>query len=78
MSLSMQCYACYHCAAGLASAVPFVGNDAGYYRVFSARGRVGSIVPLDAHAAAHAAEAWLPHGDPDNTRHCANTVQRQS
>tara|TARA_R110000787_G_scaffold43903_4_gene107565 strand:+ start:494 stop:1528 length:1035 start_codon:yes stop_codon:yes gene_type:complete len=49
---------------GLASGVPFVGSDAGYYHSFSAQGRVGAIVPLDATAAADAADAWLSHADP--------------
>ncbi|MGC1495122.1 MAG: glycosyltransferase family 4 protein [Sulfitobacter sp.] len=50
---------------GLASGVAFVGSDAGYYRQFSDQGRVGSIVPLDAEAAAEAAKTWLSHADPD-------------
>ncbi|APG46416.1 glycosyltransferase family 4 protein [Phaeobacter porticola] len=33
---------------GLASAVPFVGSDTGYYRAFSAQGKVGTVVPLQA------------------------------
>lgn len=44
---------------GLASGVPFVGCDAGYYRSFSAQGQAGTIVPLDASAASAAAQAWL-------------------
>ncbi|MFT6674616.1 MAG: mannosyltransferase [Sulfitobacter sp.] len=36
----------------LASGVPFVGSDAGYYRSFSAQGRVGTIVPVENAAAA--------------------------
>ena len=48
----------------LASGVPFVGSDAGYYRKFSDTGRVGSIVALDPIAASHAAAAWLSHDDP--------------
>lgn len=33
---------------GLASAVPFVGSDTGYYRSFSAQETVGRVVPLGA------------------------------
>ncbi len=45
---------------GLASGVPFVGSETGYYRNFSAQGRVGAIVPLeDAEAAAFAAQEML-------------------
>ncbi|MDU9002631.1 glycosyltransferase family 4 protein [Sedimentitalea todarodis] len=32
---------------GMASGVPFVGSDAGYYRAFSAQGRAGLIVDQD-------------------------------
>lgn len=47
---------------GLASGVPFVGSDAGYYRSFSADGQVGTIVPQEnADAAAQAAQALLAH-----------------
>ncbi len=55
---------------GLASGVPFVGSDAGYYRQFSAQGKVGSIVPLDAETAAVAAQEWL---SVDTTRFAAAT-----
>lgn len=49
---------------GLASGVPFVGSDAGYYREFSAQGTTGSIVAQDAPTeAAEAAKSIL--GDPD-------------
>lgn len=45
---------------GLASAVPFVGSDAGYYRAFSAQGTTGSIVRQDTPAdAAEAARCIL-------------------
>ncbi|WP_293573206.1 glycosyltransferase family 4 protein [Phaeobacter sp.] len=45
---------------GLASGVPFVGTDAGYYTSFSAQGTVGQVVPLGAVApAVEAAEAIL-------------------
>jgi mannosyltransferase len=48
---------------GLASGVPFVGSDCGYYRSFSAGGEVGTIVPLeDASAAAEAARQLLEEG----------------
>lgn len=53
---------------GMASGVPFVGSEAGYYRAFSAQGKTGLIVPLDAAKdAADAARAILT--DPD--RHAA-------
>lgn len=40
----------------MASGVPFVGTDAGYYRAFSAQGQTGTVVPLlDAEQAAAAA-----------------------
>ena len=45
---------------GMASGVPFVGSDAGYYRAFSAQGKTGLIVPVDAASdAADAAKAVL-------------------
>ena len=52
---------------GLASGVPFVGSDAGYYPAFSNQGRVGQIVAQDAaDAAADAALALLARADlPD-------------
>lgn len=40
---------------GMASAVPFIGSEAGYYRAFSAQSTTGLIVPQE--AAAEAAEA---------------------
>lgn len=44
----------------MASGVPFVASDAGYYRAFSAQGRSGVVVGLeDAEAAAEAAHALL-------------------
>ncbi|MEL0436013.1 glycosyltransferase family 4 protein [Phycobacter sp. K97] len=44
----------------MASGVPFVGSEAGYYRAFSAQGRSGMIVPLEAgSAAAEAARSIL-------------------
>ncbi|TLP68110.1 glycosyltransferase family 4 protein [Parasedimentitalea maritima] len=48
---------------GMASGVPFVGSDTGYYEEFSAQGKAGAVVPLkDAAAAAKAAAAIL--GNP--------------
>lgn len=53
---------------GMASGVPFVASDAGYYRAFSAQGRSGLVVPLDAATeAAEAARALLT----DPARHAA-------
>lgn len=44
----------------MASGVPFVGSDTGYYAAFSAHGTTGCVVPLeDADAAAEAADALL-------------------
>jgi mannosyltransferase len=40
---------------GLASGVPFVGSETGYYRAFSAQGTLGQVVPLEEVAAAEAA-----------------------
>ncbi|WP_192967102.1 glycosyltransferase family 4 protein [Phycobacter azelaicus] len=49
---------------GMASGVPFVGSDAGYYRAFSAQGKSGLVVPLDdAAAAAEAARSILDDAD---------------
>jgi mannosyltransferase len=49
---------------GMASAVPFVASDAGFYDAFSAQGRCGSVVPQEfTEAAAEAARAILT--DPD-------------
>ncbi|UOA31431.1 Mannosylfructose-phosphate synthase [Sulfitobacter sp. DSM 110093] len=48
----------------LASGVPFVGSDAGYYGAFSNAGRVGKVVPLGAaEAASHAALSLLAQED---------------
>jgi len=53
---------------GMASGVPFVASEAGYYRSFAAQGRAGVIVAQEAaDAAAQAARALLT--DPD--RHAA-------
>lgn len=49
---------------GMASAVPFVGNDAGYYRAFSAQGRCGQIVDQSGFAAAADASVQIL-SDPD-------------
>ena len=49
---------------GMASAVPFVGSEAGYYRAFAAQGSTGRIVPQGSPAeAAQAALTLL--SDPD-------------
>ena len=49
---------------GMASGVPFVGSEAGYYQAFSAQGRSGLVVPQEAaQDAAEAARALL--GDAD-------------
>lgn len=49
---------------GMASAVPFIGSETGYYRAFSAQGTTGHVVPLE--AADQAAEAALALlADPD-------------
>ncbi len=56
---------------GMASGVPFVGSDTGYYRAFSAQGRCGTVVPVEAAAdAADAARALLLNPE----RHAAATV----
>ncbi|MCE8008857.1 glycosyltransferase family 4 protein [Aestuariivita sp.] len=53
---------------GMASGVPFIGSNAGYYEAFSAQGKTGLIVPPDmAQAASDAAAALL--SDPE--RHAA-------
>lgn len=58
---------------GLASGVPFVATDAGYYRSFSDGGRVGIIVDTP-QAAAEAATAMLGREDTGKTaRHVAET-----
>ncbi|NNK78087.1 MAG: glycosyltransferase family 4 protein [Litoreibacter sp.] len=49
---------------GMASGVPFVGTETGYYSDFSAQGRAGIIVALeDAAAAATAAKSLLSRDD---------------
>lgn len=49
---------------GMASGVPFVGSDAGYYAAFSAQGRTGCVVPREmAQAAAQAAREILTDAD---------------
>lgn len=58
---------------GLASGVPFVATDAGYYRSFSDDGRVGTIVG-DAAEAAEVAHALIArNGIAQATRHIAET-----
>lgn len=48
---------------GMASGVPFVGSDTGYYRAFTAQGRAGRVVPVDhASLAATAAREVLRDG----------------
>ena len=48
----------------LASGVPFIGSDAGYYAAFSDEGRVGQVVAQEApEAAAEAALALLARKD---------------
>lgn len=60
---------------GMASGVPFVSSDAGYYRAFSAQGRAGIIVDQDApDIAAEAALGIL--GDKD--RHHAMSVSARN
>jgi mannosyltransferase len=50
---------------GMASGVPFVASDAGYYAAFSAQGRSGVVVPQEMpHHAADAARAILT--DPEH------------
>jgi mannosyltransferase len=49
---------------GMASGVPFIGSDAGYYRAFSAQGTCGRIVPQEAAPeAADAARSLLSDAD---------------
>lgn len=49
---------------GLASGVPFVGSETGYFNAFSAEGKVGRVVPLeDAAAAAEHARQLLAQTD---------------
>jgi mannosyltransferase len=53
---------------GMASGVPFVGSEAGYYAAFAAQGKSGIVVAQqDANAAAQAARAILS----DRIRHAA-------
>ena len=53
---------------GMASGVPFVGSDAGYYNAFCAQGKTGVVVAQgDAQAASEAARAILS----DRIRHAA-------
>lgn len=60
---------------GLASAVPFVGSDAGYYSAFSDQGRVGQVVPQEApEAAAEAALALLTRAEHPDLAEAAREV----
>lgn len=44
----------------MASGVPFIGSETGFYRAFSAQGRAGTVVPIDhAQLAAQAARGLL-------------------
>ena len=48
----------------LASGVPFVASDTGYFKMFSNEGQVGTVVPLeDAKSAANAIDTWLSDTD---------------
>ncbi len=52
----------------MASGVPFVGSDTGYYRAFSAQGRAGTVVPIaQPQLAAQAARAILADHAPHAT-----------
>ncbi|MFT7596300.1 MAG: mannosyltransferase [Paracoccaceae bacterium] len=56
---------------GMASGVPFVGSEAGYYQAFSAQGRSGLVVPQEAaQDAAKAARALLT----DAPRHAGTSA----
>jgi mannosyltransferase len=45
---------------GLASGVPFVGSETGYFKEFSNDGKVGTVVPLEnAQRGAEAIDTWL-------------------
>lgn len=58
---------------GLASGVPFVATDTGYYRIFSDGGSIGTIV-ADAAQAADAASALLSRPNlAETARHIAET-----
>ena len=60
---------------GMASAVPFVATDQGYYRSFSGQGRSGLIVPEDdAEATARVLRDLL--GDPE--RHAEMSTAARS
>lgn len=53
---------------GMASGVPFVASEAGYYRAFSAQGRCGVVVPQEAmSSAAEAARRILAQPEPYQT-----------
>ncbi|WP_146344741.1 glycosyltransferase family 4 protein [Phaeobacter marinintestinus] len=58
---------------GMASGVPFVGSDTGYYAAFSAQGRAGTVVPIDhAGLAADAARTLL--GSVDSAGQAAREI----
>jgi mannosyltransferase len=61
---------------GMASGVPFVGSEAGYYRAFSSQGKSGLIVPRETpEAAADAALALLSNPDHHATlSHAARDI----
>ncbi|MFC3615592.1 glycosyltransferase family 4 protein [Lutimaribacter marinistellae] len=64
---------------GMASGVPFVGSDTGYYRAFSAQGRCGVVVPLEsAGAAAEAACNLLEPSRHDAAAKAARDVAEHS
>lgn len=91
MSLVMQMprYEGYGMAPleGMASGVPFVGSDTGYYRAFSAQGRCGHVVPLEDVAAA-VAHADRLLNDPDllakqgrdarDVAHCSFSIRNEA
>lgn len=58
---------------GLASGVPFVATDAGYYRSFSDAGRVGTIIADAAEAAEAASALMIRAGIAQAARHTAET-----
>ncbi|WP_122075254.1 glycosyltransferase family 4 protein [Pseudophaeobacter sp. EL27] len=59
---------------GMASAVPFVGSEAGYYQAFSAQGTTGRVVPQE--GPAEAAEAALTlFNDPDRYQAMCNRAR---
>ena len=57
----------------MASATPFVGSDAGWFRAFSAGGQCGTVVPGQSPAAAEAARAILT--DPERLDIMSNAAR---